>query len=64
MVKRGYYIPNIAVGKKAGQNNKYIVYDKDTMKPLSGMSGQTKTQANIIAKDLKRTGIRKQSILR
>ena len=64
MVKRGYYIPNIAVGKKAGQNNKYIVYDKDNMTPLSGMSGQTKTQANIIAKDLKRTGIRKQSIWR
>ena len=64
MVKRGYYIPNIAVGKKAGRNNKYIVYDKDTMKPLSGMSGQTKTQVNIITKDLKRTGIRKQSIWR
>ena len=52
------------MGKKAGQNNKYIVYDKDTMKPLSGMSGQTKTQVNIITKDLKRTGIRKQSIWR
>ena len=61
-LKRGYYMPNIAIGKKAGNNNKYIVYNKDNMTPLSGISGQTKIQANIIAKDLKRTGIRKQSI--
>jgi len=61
MVKRGYYIPNIAVGKKAGRNNKYIVYDKDNMTPLSGMSGQTKIQAQQIAKRISIQGILKPS---
>ena len=61
MVKRGYYIPQIRITQIAGKKDKYLVYDSNTMKPLSGISGQTKIQAQQIAKRISIQGIPKPS---
>ena len=59
-VKKGYYIPKVKVGKFSNKKGKYIVYNSDTIKNLSGISGQSRTKAYQIAKDIKKTGIPKE----
>lgn len=47
------YKPLIKVANYLGQPKKYIVYDENTMHPLSGVAGQSRSTAYRIAKRLK-----------
>lgn len=46
---------NVKVGKYTNRKGekKWIVYDKSTLEPLSGISGQSRTKAYKIAKNIK-----------
>ena len=47
VIKVGKYVETPS-GRKL--KNKYIVYDSESMKPLSGLAGQSRTKAYKIAK--------------
>jgi len=60
MVRRNTYKPKVKVGRytrtPSGRKlkNKYIVYDGNNMRPLSGVKGTSRSTAYRIAKRLKK----------